>query len=41
MIPLFYNSEFGKKITRFKEVVSFELRRKEALNLLKKWKESL
>ena len=41
MIPLFYSSEFGKKIKRFKETAPFELRREEALNLLKKWKESL
>lgn len=39
-IPQFYQSEFGKKIGRFKET-SYDLRREEALKLLKSWKETI
>jgi hypothetical protein len=38
-IPQFYQSEFGKKIGRFKET-SYDLRREESLKLLKSWKET-
>jgi hypothetical protein len=38
----FYESDFGKKLKRLKSSsASFDLKREEALRLLKKWKESL
>jgi hypothetical protein len=37
-IPNFYSSELGKKISRFKDTAPFDLKREEALNLLRKWK---
>jgi hypothetical protein len=40
-IPQFYQSDFGKKIGRFKETASYDLRREEALKLLRSWKETL
>ena len=39
-IPQFYQSDFGKKIGRFKET-SYDLRREEALKLLMSWKETI
>ena len=39
-IPQFYQSDFGKKIGRFKETTSYDLRREEALKLLRSWKET-
>jgi hypothetical protein len=39
-IPQFYQSDFGKKIGRFKETASYDLRREEALKLLRSWKET-
>ena len=40
-IPQFYESDFGRKIKRFKEAAPYELRREEALRLLNSWKESI
>lgn len=37
----FYSSDLGKKIKRFQDSAPFELKRQEALNLLKKWRDSL
>ena len=37
----FYSSQYGKKIKRFQDSAPFELKREEALNLLKGWKDSL
>ena len=39
-IPQFYQSDLGKKIGRFKET-SYDLRREEALKLLRSWKETI
>ena len=40
-IPQFYQSDFGKKMGRFKETASYDLRREEALKLLRSWKETI
>jgi hypothetical protein len=40
-IPKFYESDFGRKIKRFREAAPYELRREEALRLLNIWKESI
>jgi hypothetical protein len=40
-IPNFYKSDFGRWFKRLKDSVPFEVRREEALKLVKKWKESL
>jgi hypothetical protein len=37
----FYSSDWGKKIKRFQDSAPFELKRQEALNLLKNWRDSL
>jgi len=40
-IPKFYESDFGRWFRRLKDSVPIEVRREEALKLVKKWKESL
>jgi len=40
-IPEFYESDFGRKVKRFREAAPYELRREEALKLLNSWKESI
>jgi hypothetical protein len=38
----FYKSDFGKKLKKIKSLsASFDLKREEALRLLKKWRETL
>lgn len=39
-IANFYSSQYGKKIKGFQDSVPFKLKREEALNLLKKWKDT-
>jgi hypothetical protein len=36
-IPEFYQSEFGKKVKDLSSDISFDIKREESLNLLKKW----